>query len=102
IVTILTPGFLNDAAEVAAGRQSVDRFALAVMAVRIIFPMTGLLVLSAWALGILNSHRRFLLPYMAPVLWNVAIIAALFVTARWIFDGTATGLSIPQLNGLVL
>ena len=44
-------------------------------AVRIIFPMTGFLVLSAWALGVLNSHRKFFLPYFAPVLWNAAIIA---------------------------
>jgi putative peptidoglycan lipid II flippase len=50
---------------------------LAVAAVRIIFPMTGLLVLSAWALGILNSHRQFFVPYVAPVLWNAAIIATL-------------------------
>jgi putative peptidoglycan lipid II flippase len=41
--------------------------------------MTGILVLSAWALGILNSHRRFFVPYVAPVLWNAAIIAALLV-----------------------
>jgi len=47
--------------------------------VRILFPMTGLLVLSAWCLGILNSHRRFLLSYSAPVLWNAAMIAALAV-----------------------
>jgi putative peptidoglycan lipid II flippase len=45
--------------------------------VRILFPMTGVLVLSAWALGILNSHRKFFLPYFAPVLWNAAIIGAL-------------------------
>ena len=45
--------------------------------VRILFPGVGLLVLSAWCLGILNSHRRFLLPYAAPVLWNGAMIAAL-------------------------
>jgi putative peptidoglycan lipid II flippase len=45
--------------------------------VRILFPMTGLLVLSAWALGILNSHRRFFVSYVAPVLWNVAMIAAM-------------------------
>jgi len=45
--------------------------------VRIIFPGTGLLVLSAWCLGVLNSHRRFLLSYTAPVAWNLAIIAAL-------------------------
>jgi putative peptidoglycan lipid II flippase len=50
---------------------------LAIDAVRIIFPMTGVLVLSAWSLGILNSHRRFFVPYVAPVLWNAAMIATL-------------------------
>lgn len=52
---------------------------VAIAAMRIIFPMTGLLVLSAWSLGILNSHRRFFIPYVAPVLWNAAIIATLFL-----------------------
>ena len=33
--------------------------------------------MSAWCLGILNSHRRFFLSYSAPVLWNVIMIAAL-------------------------
>ena len=65
----------GDAAAVAAGKMAVDRFALAVTGVRILFPMTGLLVLSVWALAILNSNRRFFLPYFAPVLWNSAIIA---------------------------
>ena len=41
------------------------------------FPGAGLLVLSAWCLGVLNSHRRFFLSYAAPVVWNLAIIAAL-------------------------
>src|SRR5215212_5427075 len=45
--------------------------------VRIFFPGAGLLVLSAWCLGVLNSHRRFFLSYTAPVVWNFAIIAAL-------------------------
>ena len=81
IVTVITPGWLGDAAKVAAGELPIDRFKLAVQAVRIVFPMTGVLVLSAWALGVLNSHRRFFLPYFAPVLLNVAFIAALFVGA---------------------
>src|SRR5690606_4035830 len=51
----------------------------------------GLLVLSAWALGVLNSHRSFFLPYFAPVLWNAAIIAALM--------GIAGGAS---LDGLLM
>lgn len=45
--------------------------------VRILFPGVGILVLSAWCLGVLNSHRRFFLPYAAPVLWNLAMIAVL-------------------------
>jgi putative peptidoglycan lipid II flippase len=45
--------------------------------VRILFPGVGVLVLSAWCLGILNSHRRFFLPYAAPVLWNMAMIGAM-------------------------
>ncbi len=54
---------------------------LTIQITRIIFPMTGVLVLSAWTLGILNSHRSFFLPYVAPVLWNASIIGALFLFA---------------------
>src|SRR5215204_2092909 len=45
--------------------------------VRIFFPGAGLLVLSAWCLGVLNSHRRFFLSYTAPVVWNIALIVSL-------------------------
>ena len=62
---------------IAAAGFDGERYTLAVQVVRILFPMTGLLVLSAWALGVLNSHRRFLVSYLAPVAWNAAIIATL-------------------------
>ena len=52
---------------------------LAIRLVRIFFPGVGLLVLSAWCLGILNSHRRFFLSYVSPVIWNTAIILALLM-----------------------
>ncbi len=55
---------------------------LTVRLVRILFPGAGLLVFSAWCLGILNSHRRFFLSYTAPVIWNAAMIATL-----WGFGG---------------
>jgi putative peptidoglycan lipid II flippase len=61
---------------VAPGFDGAKR-GLVVTLVRILFPGIGLLVLSAWCLGILNTHRRFFLSYAAPVLWNGAIIAAL-------------------------
>lgn len=65
LVSIFSAGFTGERREVT------------IAAVRIIFPMTGVLVLSAWALGILNSHRRFFVSYTAPVLWNAAMIATM-------------------------
>ncbi|HEY0779640.1 MAG TPA: murein biosynthesis integral membrane protein MurJ [Gemmatirosa sp.] len=65
LVTLVATGFRGDTRE------------LAVRLVRITFPGIGLLVMSAWCLGILNSHRRFLLSYLAPVGMNVVLIATL-------------------------
>src|SRR5262249_45083109 len=45
--------------------------------VRVLFPGTGLLVMSAWCLGVLNSHHRFLLSYASGVVWNAALIVTL-------------------------
>ncbi len=50
---------------------------LTIRLVQILFPGAALLVMSAWCLGILNSHHKFFLSYSAPVIWNVAMIAAL-------------------------
>jgi putative peptidoglycan lipid II flippase len=65
LIDIIAPGFEGQKREATA------------RLVRILFPGAGLLVLSAWCLGVLNSHRRFFLSYVAPVAWNLAIIAAL-------------------------
>lgn len=65
IVSWIAWGFTGDTRE------------LTIQLVRIFFPGAGLLVLSAWCLGVLNSHRRFFLSYTAPVVWNLAIIATL-------------------------
>lgn len=53
------------------------KFELTVRIVRILFPGAALLALSAWSLGVLNSHRRFFLSYASAALWNVAMIATL-------------------------
>jgi putative peptidoglycan lipid II flippase len=76
-----------------------------VRAVRILFPMTGLLALSAWGLGVLNSHKRFFLPYAAPVVWNVAQMVGLYVAGRGLgLEGEALALAVcaSALVGAVL
>jgi putative peptidoglycan lipid II flippase len=65
LVTVFTPGFDGEK------REATIRLA------RIFFPGAGLLVLSAWCLGVLNSHGRFFLSYAAPVFWNLVIIGTL-------------------------
>jgi putative peptidoglycan lipid II flippase len=55
---------------------------LTIQLVQILFPGVGALVMSAWCLGILNSHGRFFLSYSAPVLWNLCIIAGLLLFGR--------------------
>jgi putative peptidoglycan lipid II flippase len=52
---------------------------LTITLVQILFPGVGLLVMSAWCLGILNSHGRFFLSYSAPVLWSLFIIGGLIL-----------------------
>jgi putative peptidoglycan lipid II flippase len=68
------------------------------------FPGIGFLVLSAWCLGVLNSHRRFFLSYVAPVLWNAAQIVALLAVALSTDDVTsmATALAWGVLIGGLL
>lgn len=74
VVGILTTPFLIGI--IAPGFQGETRL-LTIRLVKILFPGAGLLVLSAWCLGVLNSHHRFFISYTAPVAWNVAIIVSL-------------------------
>ena len=65
LIDVIAPGFQGEKKE------------LSIRLVQIIFPGTGFVVLSAWCLGILNTHRKFFISYVAPVFWNIAIIATI-------------------------
>ena len=67
LIDLIAPGFEG------------EKRALTIRLVQIIFPGTGLLVISAWCLGILNSHHRFFLSYVAPVVSNLAVVAILIL-----------------------
>jgi putative peptidoglycan lipid II flippase len=70
LIDVIAPGFHGEKRD------------LTIRLVRILFPGAGLLVFSAWCLGILNSHRRFFLSYTAPVIWNAAMIATMWEFGR--------------------
>jgi len=71
---VLSAPYLVD---VIAGGFTGDTRLLTIRLVRIFFPGAGLLVMSAWCLGVLNSHHRFFISYSAPVAWNLAMITTL-------------------------
>jgi putative peptidoglycan lipid II flippase len=71
LIDLLAPGFSGEKRE------------LTIHMVRILFPGTGFLVMSAWCLGVLNSHRRFLLSYTAPVAVNLSLIVTLVTVGNY-------------------
>lgn len=88
LIEAIAPGF------------SDEKKQFCVILVRILFPGAGLLVWSAWCLGILNSHGRFFLSYAVPVAWNAVIITAIILfgrdtqgydLARWAAWGSVAG-----------
>jgi putative peptidoglycan lipid II flippase len=90
LVDLLAPGFEGETR------------ALTVHLVRVIFPGTGALVLSAWCLGVLNSHGRFFLAYASAVAWNLAMIAVLVAVRGTPQDEGAVWLAWGFLVGGVL
>lgn len=87
LLGVLATPYLIDA--VAPGFTGEKR-ALTVQLVQIFFPGIALLVLSAFCIGVLNSHHKFFLSYAAPVVWSAAQIAALIYGGRSHAGGTAT------------
>jgi putative peptidoglycan lipid II flippase len=91
VVSVLAPGLAH------------ETFDLTVVLLQIITPGVGFLVLSAWCLGILNSHRKFFLSYVAPVLMNVVQVAVLIgATTVVVGGGMEGGLSGLEQSSLVV
>ena len=90
LIDLIAPGFHGPKRE------------LTIRLVQILFPGAGLLVLSAWCLGILNSHRKFFLSYTAPVVWNAAMIATLLGFGHRDLPSLAIYLAIGSVVGSAL
>ncbi len=67
VMSVIAPGFDDDPA-------LAD---LTVHLARLMFPIVMLLALSGLVVGMLNSFEHFAVPALAPIAWNLVIIAAL-------------------------
>ncbi|MGB5760527.1 MAG: murein biosynthesis integral membrane protein MurJ [Acidimicrobiales bacterium] len=80
------------------------KYELTITLTRVTTVGIGFLVISAWCLGILNSHRSFFLSYVAPVVWNVAQIAVLvlFGLLNWRLEDIAVAVAWAVVAGGLL
>jgi putative peptidoglycan lipid II flippase len=69
LIRIIAPGFI----------QIPEKFQLTVMLNQIIFPYLFFMGLFALCMGILNSHRHFFAPAIAPIFLNLSIIVSVFL-----------------------
>ncbi len=90
LIDFIAPGFHGEKRE------------LTIRLVQILFPGAGLLVLSAWCLGVLNSHGKFFLSYTAPVLWNAVMIGTLVGFGRRDLSSLAIWLAWGSVAGSAL
>ena len=65
VMPLLAPGFDDQTEDLTIGLS------------RVLFPIVLLLALSGLVVGMLNSFEHFSVPALAPLAWNVVIIAAL-------------------------
>ncbi len=74
IVAVIAPGFGDDPGKTA----------LTTDLTRIMFPYLLWISVAALAMGVLNSLRAFAAPALSPALFNLSIIAAVFLLAPWL------------------
>jgi putative peptidoglycan lipid II flippase len=101
-LVLLMVAFARPVTAVLAPGLGEETFELTVTLMRIITPAIGILVLSAWCLGVLNSHRRFFLSYVAPALMNVMQVAVLVVAASVVVGELGGDLGAAAQSSLVV
>jgi len=103
VIVLLGVLFAGPITSLIAIGYSGEKLALTTRLVRILFPGAGLLVLSAWCLGILNAHGKFFLSYASAAFWNVAMIATLLYFGKRADQvGLVTWLAWGSVAGCVL
>lgn len=88
IASVLAPGFSGETHE------------LTITLLRIVAPGIGFIVLAAWCLGVLNSHRKFFLSYIAPTVWSISIIVATAIAA--IYNWTEADIAKSAAYGVLV
>lgn len=88
VITAFAPGFLDDP----------EKFGLTVTLTRWMAPFLIFIGMSAFCMGLLNTHGIFALPAAAPIVLNIAmILGALFISPK--MDEPIMGLAVGVVLG---
>ncbi|MCM8792733.1 MAG: murein biosynthesis integral membrane protein MurJ [Candidatus Omnitrophica bacterium] len=90
IVRIIAPGFIIDN----------YKFNLTILLTRIMFPYFIFIALTAYAMGILHTFKRFGLPALGPALLNISMIV--FILISYFFNEPVIALALGVLVGGIL
>ncbi len=60
------------------------RITAGIRVTQLMFPFLLFVALSAWAMGVLNTYRRFFIPAVASAFFNVSVIAGAFLSAGYL------------------
>jgi putative peptidoglycan lipid II flippase len=91
---------------ILAGGLAPETAALTTRLLRVLFPMTGVMVLSGWCLGVQNAHRRFFVSYAAATAWSLVQVVLLLaagprapelVTLAWWLSWATLGGALLQV-----
>jgi putative peptidoglycan lipid II flippase len=104
VISILGMVFAPQVIHLAApGYSDPDTIGLAIDLTRIMFPTVVILGLVGICIGIVNSYDHFTIPALAPIVWNLVIIAAVVgFTAQYGFYALAWGVTLGTVAELVI
>ncbi len=86
---------------IASGFKTSETYSISVVLTRMMFPYIGFISMVSLAAGILNTHKKFLIPAFTPVLLNLGMITGSLVIAPY-FSTPIYGLAIGVMLGGVL
>jgi putative peptidoglycan lipid II flippase len=94
VITILGMVFAPEVVKVVApgsGFKDPDIAALTVHLMRVMFPTVVILGIAGVFMGILNSYNHFTMPALAPIVWNLVIIAVVIAFSSYGVKALAWG-----------
>jgi putative peptidoglycan lipid II flippase len=86
---------------IASGFKSSDTYSISVVLTRMMFPYIGFISMVSLAAGILNTHKKFMIPAFTPVLLNLGMIIGSLYISQY-FSTPIYGLGVGVMIGGVL